>query len=525
MSIVEMNGIKKEFGDRLLLDIPSFKVENAQKIGIVGRNGAGKTTLLRLIAGEEKVDEGRIQVSVMKQWIRQMDMEPNPKCESGGERTKKRIIEALMHKNGLLLADEPTSHLDLESRKWLAKELRNYSGAILLVSHDRYILDQVCTHMIEIEQGKIYYYEGNYTSYVKQKDEKKRRQQYEYDEYQKEKRRLTHAVTQVKQQAQNMKKSPARMSHSEAKLSKMRVESKRSKVSRNAKSIETRLHQLEKKERPYEPAPVQFDFELFRPYRGPYSIRLERLTKKVPDKVLFEHFSCAIPTGAKVGVRGRNGSGKTTLLQAIKEKEAGVIIPAAVKVGYFEQTLSHLDKTKSVLENIQMSSPYHETFIRTVLARLQLKGDHVDKSISSLSGGEQVKVALAKLCCGAYDLLIMDEPTNYLDITTKLGLEEVLSAYQGTLLFVSHDRTFTNHLSDHMIVLHEGKASFYRGNDEIDLKKQEEKNVDQANRLLQLQHERNEIINKLSFATSEHEKNELELRFQQLILQLKQFPK
>ncbi|SEM68214.1 macrolide transport system ATP-binding/permease protein [Lihuaxuella thermophila] len=396
---------------------------------------------------------------------------------SGGERTRQKVISALAEKPALLLADEPTSHLDAEAVEWLEKELSRYPGALLLISHDRALLDAVCSKILEVENGQITVYQGNYSDYRRQKEEQLERSRFEYEQYVAEKKRLTQVVMDKKQKARSMEKPPKGMSPSEARLisNKQKANSARAKVEKQARAIQSRIEKLPKKEKPVELPTVQFDLDVYRPIEGKNALRLERLSKRFGKKELFHQLTCTIPSGKKVAVLGKNGAGKSTLLQMIASQAAGVHQAPLAKIGYFHQQLANLDEERSILNNVQGSSPYSETLIRTVLARLLFPREAVYKPVRVLSGGEKVKVALAKVFLSDANLLLLDEPTNFLDIFTREELEKVLRAYPGTILFASHDRWFIRKLADHLLILNEGTATYFTGNYDEYLESQQRK--------------------------------------------------
>jgi macrolide transport system ATP-binding/permease protein len=531
MFVLEAYQLKKWFGDRLLFSLDKLQIETGQKIGIVGVNGAGKTTLLRVLAGEEPADEGEVFRRGTVAWIRQLDDPAFPEEElfsmSGGERTRRKVTRALAEKPALLLADEPTSHLDTEAVEWLEKELRHYPGAILLISHDRALLDAVCSKILEVENGHIRLYQGNYSAYRRQKEERLERARFEYEQYVAEKKRLTQVVIEKKQKSRSMEKPPKRMSPSEAKLipNKGKANSARAKLEKQAKAIESRIEKLEKKEKPVEPPTVQFDLDVYRPIEGKNALRIERLSKSFGKKELFHQLTCTIPAGKKVAILGKNGAGKSTLLQMIASQAEGIKWAPSAKIGYFHQQLANLDEESSILDNVKESSPYSEQLIRTVLARLLFPREAVYKPVRLLSGGEKVKVALAKVFLSDANLLLLDEPTNFLDIFTREELEKVLQAYPGTILFASHDRRFIRKLADQILVLHEGKATYFAGRYDEYLESQKRKSrsseQERKERLLSLETELTEILSRLSMPQKGDDAEQLETRYQELLKEVK----
>ncbi|MBA4492766.1 ribosomal protection-like ABC-F family protein [Paenactinomyces guangxiensis] len=535
MFVLEASHLKKWFADRLVFALDQFQIKTGEKIGVVGVNGAGKTTLLRVLAGEEPADEGQVVRRGTMEWIRQFDDSgyggeptlPPASTMSGGEWTRSKIISALAEKPALLLADEPTSHLDIESVQWLEKELYQYAGAVLLISHDRALLDAVCTKILEVENGQVRLYQGNYSDYRRQKEHQRERARFEYEQYIAEKKRLTEAAIEKSRQSKSVLKAPKRMSNSEARipLNKLKGSSKEAKLEKQAKAIRSRIEQLEKKEKPAELPQVQFDLDVFQPIHGKNALQIEHLHKRFGKKNLFDSFSCTIPAGKKVALLGRNGAGKTTLLKMIAAQVPGVKIAPSAKIGYFDQKLDHLDEEKSILDNVKKDSPYSEMFIRTILARLLFPQETVYQPVRLLSGGEKTKVALAKVFLSDANLLLLDEPTNFLDLFTREQLEHVLKAYPGTILFATHDRQLMMQLVDHVLVLDKGKAVYFAGSYEEytenqrrtrDLSEQECKQ-----QLLQAENQLTELIGRLSMPQKGEDQEQLEARYQELLKEIK----
>ncbi|HET7616047.1 MAG TPA: ABC-F type ribosomal protection protein, partial [Bacillales bacterium] len=461
MLMLEAKNLEQSYSDRTIFQIKNLQVQHDERIGIVGLNGAGKTTLMNVLSGKSVPEEGQVIHHGTVALIPQLEGETEkaaPQNESkwrishvdeenmsGGERTRKKIAGALEQRAAMLFADEPTSHLDLGGIEKLETELKTYKGAVFLISHDRELLDIVCTKIIEVENGEVHEFNGNYSAYREQKARQRERAWFEYEQYTKEKRRLQATAREKSEKVKKMRKAPSRMGISEARLHKRAANEKKEKIENKAKAIESRIRQLEKKEKPKEQETVRFDTHSFTPVNGKFAIQLERVTRRFGERTLFSELSCMIQPGAKVAFVGKNGAGKSTLLKMIADGAEGVRVAGSGKVGFFRQDLSTLDDRKSIYENVSHKSPYPESTIRTILARLLFKRDDVFKPIGVLSGGEKVKAALAKLFLADYNVLLLDEPTNYLDLFTHEQLEEVLAAYPGTILFATHDRRLMNH--------------------------------------------------------------------------------
>ncbi|MDQ0418331.1 macrolide transport system ATP-binding/permease protein [Croceifilum oryzae] len=516
MFILEMNHVKKWFGNRLLFSIDKLQVEYGEKIGIVGRNGTGKTTLLRMLSHEEDINEGILRVKGTVAWIKQEEDE-NGSSLSGGEETKRRITHALSQQPSLLLADEPTSHLDAQGVQWLEKEFVNYPGTLLIVSHDRALLNTICTQILEIDGEKIHIYNGNYQSYLEQKELATNRMQFEYQQVENEKKRLLDAARKKKLQAERMGKTPTRMSTSESRLYKAGKGAQIAKVAKQVKAFESRIEKVGKVEKPTEIKPVPLDLHYHHPLESKISLRLENVSKTIGDRALFQELTCSIPTGAKVAVIGKNGAGKSTLLDMIVNQESGVKLSPQAKMGYFHQKTQNLKRNQTILENVSEQSRYTKSMIRTILARLSFPGDTIWQRVSSLSGGEKQRVQLAKIFLSDANFLVLDEPTNFLDISTREELEKVLVSHPGTILFSSHDRQLLSSVATFLIILEEGIATCFNGTYDEYLEKKKgsfssEQNPDQ----LLLQYELTEVISRLSLSLKEEEKEALEKRYHEI---------
>ncbi|MGE5703973.1 MAG: ribosomal protection-like ABC-F family protein [Clostridia bacterium] len=541
MLLLEASHLEKSFGDRLLFRLDHLEVHSHDRIGIVGRNGAGKTTLLHILAGEESADAGHVHQYGSHALIRQIGLQgmehavgkrkkewglqhihTTDTYMSGGEAVRLKIAHALEQGAQLLFADEPTSHLDMEGIEQLEKTLTNVDGAILLISHDRSLLDAICTQILEVEDGVVTLYPGNYSHYVLQKDQQRARAKFEYESYRKEVKRLTQVIHDKQQQTKGMLKKPRQMSHSEARLisNKNGAERRMANVAKSAKSMETRLSKLEKKEKPRELPRVQFDANSSQEIHAKAVIQLDRVTCKVGDRTLFQNLSCSIKPGMKLALVGKNGAGKSSLLNMIVRGTEGITVAQSCKIGYFTQTLALLDEEKTIVENVLVTSPQSETVVRTALARLLFRRDEVQKKVEMLSGGEKGKAALAKVFLSDANVLLLDEPTNYLDIPTQEELEQLLAEYPGTIVFATHDRSFINRVATHVLVFEGAVPVFFEGNYQqyVEWKeRRKQTNVPVEEELLLLQTRLSEILGRLSIPIKDPAvKQELEEQFREL---------
>ncbi|WP_369901853.1 ribosomal protection-like ABC-F family protein [Bacillus manliponensis] len=540
MNILHAQNIVKSFGDRTVFTLSSLEIYENDRIGIVGVNGAGKSTLLQILSKEIEPDCGVVTHYGSAAMIPQLGEQETEHTSSfakgtwhvnhvgsemsGGEHMRLKIAAALEQESSLLFADEPTSHLDLHGREQLEKSLQSYKGAILLISHDRALLDCLCTKIIEIEDGTIREYKGNYSQYRSQKERKRMEQQGEYEKYINEKKRLEQSIIQRRQKASGMMNIPSRFGSAESKFFKMGAANSQGNVMKAARVLETRLEKLEKKEKPKEIVSSKFDVQYHAPIHSKYALHFHKTMKKIGKRTLFQHITGSIAPGSKLAITGKNGSGKTTLFRMILENERGIQLSKSCKIGYFEQTLSILQTDKTILENIMNETNYSEAFVRTVLARLLFRREDVHKRVSVLSGGERMKVALAKIFLGDYNILLLDEPTNYLDVLAQEELESMLTEYPGTVLFISHDRTFIQNVADHILHIDKDAPRVFHGNYEQYKTKPEQTSVNIAEQeLMRLQTRLTEVIGRLSMPGKNDNVTLLEQEYKKLLQEIRAY--
>lgn len=518
MLLLEGTSIKHYVQDRLLFDIESLKIQSHQRIGLVGRNGSGKTTLLKIITGELSSDEGTIIPYTSVQLVPQFKRTDTTK--SGGEITQTYLQNAFNNSPGLLLLDEPTTHLDTEHIEWLEKKLKNYQGALILISHDRTFLDQLCIEIWEIDDGTVTAYKGNYSDYVNQKELEKKEQQVAFEKYEKEKQQLEEAIRKKEERAQRATKKPKNLSASDArqKGAKPYYANKQKKLRKTASAFETRLQQLEEVKKPKELPSIQMDILNEEMIKNQVIVRAEQLSGKIGNRTLWKPLNFYVRSGEKIAIIGSNGTGKTTLLKKIIHQEEGISLSRSVEIGYFAQNLTILDEDKTILENIQLSSKQNETLIRTVLARMHFWGDDVYKKVRVLSGGEKVKVALSKLFLSEVNMLVLDEPTIFLDIESLEALETLMQSYNGTVIFVTHDRMFVRNVATKILEIDNKEITVFDGTYEEYEERLSNQILDSnEGHLLLLETKISDVLSRLSIEPTK----ELEEEFQMLLKEKK----
>jgi ATP-binding cassette subfamily F protein 3 len=362
---------------------------------------------------------------------------------SGGQKTRVALAKVLLEKPSLLLLDEPTNHLDLDAMQWLEEYLQSYPGTIMVISHDRYFLDALCDHILEVENRTARLYSGNYSGYVNQKSQWVAQREREYKAQQREIARQEEIIERYRS-------------------------FNREKSIRAAESRQKRLDKMERVEKVHHDDQISFSFDIDR-QSGRDVLAVDSLSKAFGDNRLFEDISFNIRIGDRVALIGPNGCGKSTLFKII----LGVIPPSSgsvrmgtgVEIGYYDQELQSLDPGNTVLEELWRDFPHmRETEIRNALAARLFKGDSVYKSVGSLSGGEKGHLLLTKLVLDNNNFLLLDEPTNHLDMSSREELERALMEFPGTILMISHDRYFLNKLANRVIAMESGDITEYLGN-------------------------------------------------------------
>lgn len=534
--LIQLNNVTKNFVVNEVFSNVKMEINDKDRVAIVGRNGAGKSTLLKIISGEIDFDNGERTVSkdttigyLSQEFIVREDLsiyeemitcfneiielekelekisyeltseniESNPglldkydrlqnqvlthkdyhykskidsvlygldfdkevfdkkiSTFSGGEKTRLSMAKLLLSEPDLLILDEPTNHLDMENVAWLENYLSSYNGAIVIVSHDRYFIDKVVNVVYNLEFGKLKKYVGNYSNFLRQYEEDYEKNLKEYVSQQKDIKRLEEFV----------QKNIARASTSKMAKSRQKVLDKMEIIDNPRKDDKAANIEFRIKEQSGRDVLIVNDLQV-------------GYEEQVGQKYNFSVYK-----GDRIAIVGKNGIGKSTLIKTIakKQKELGGNIQYGSKVslGYYDQKQAEFESSKTILNELWDEYPLmKEAEVRTVLGRFLFRGDDVLKIVRDLSGGEKARLQLAKLMLEKNNLLILDEPTNHLDITSKQVLEEALENYEGTILFVSHDRYFINKIANKVFDITEEGYSLYLGNYDYYLEKREQEKI------------------------------------------------
>lgn len=458
--------------DKEILNIDSITVAHLDRIGVVGKNGSGKSTLLKLMAGSIQPNRGISKQYIQPGYFEQLSapiqiatdgellsrigipqIKEGRDTLSGGEETKLKLAQIFSQYYEAILLDEPTTHLDQLGRDFLMEQLEYYYGAVILVSHDRDLLDRVVSTIWEVVDGKVTVYKGNYSDYKQAKQLENHQQMVAYELYNKERNRLEKAAQDKMERAKSLNRTDAK-SKQKSKEKPSRLGKTKSKSSsqkslhRAAKSIENRISKLSEVNLSKEDQPIIFHQSKAVELHNRVPIIANRLTLKLQDRILLEEVSFQIPLGSKVAISGPNGSGKSTLLRNLMAQHPGFVISPKATIGFFEQMSYRFTSEETVLSFFRNRTVHDEGFLRCVLYRMQFTNSDLQKNVNCLSGGEAIRLQLCYLFLGEYNILLLDEPTNFLDVQSREALEKFILGYQGTIILVTHDQTLRERVAD-----------------------------------------------------------------------------
>ena len=538
--LLKLSNISYEVMDFNIFEDVNASVQQGDIIGIIGKNGAGKSTLLQLINNDLMPTQGQLQwleqdlkMYMVEQETESHSFEDKTPLEakllekwhvpindfsqlSGGEKLKARLAKGLSKDTDLLLLDEPTNHLDEQSLEFLKKQIKDYKGTIIFVSHDRYFLDAVATKIWAIEGKTLIEHKGNYSSYMEARKLKRLTQQREYEKQQKMVKQIEGQMNEITSWS---KKAHAQSTKKEGVKEYYRVKAKRMDA-----QVKSKQKRLEKELEKAKVEPVESEYNVRFSIKannkvGKRFLEVKNVAKSFEGRTLFKNVNFTIQHGERVSIIGSNGSGKTTLLKIIfgQETFAGdVWISPSVKIGYLTQEVFDLP-----FEQTPEQLFYKETFaargkVQTLMKHLGFTVSHWTEPIRNMSMGERVKCKLMEYILEEKDVLILDEPTNHLDLASREQLEDTLAQYNGTLIVVSHDRYFLEKTTSSKLVISNNS-----------IQKQLNKLVPKRDNLeelrLKLETERQEVLGKLSYLTPNDEAyKELDKKFIELTKQLKE---
>ena len=469
--LIECKNINKEYGDTSILKNINFDIDLGEKVGIVGSNGMGKTTLANIIAGRIEATSGdviwhknEIKIGYMKQATDYVEIN---NTLSGGEKTKKLLNEIFYGTYDVLLLDEPTNHLDYKGVNWLIKKVNEFNGTVIIISHDRYFLDNCVNHIVEIENCKLINYNGNYSWYREKKKKDYEDTLHLYEEQEKIKEN-------IKDQIDNLKEWSGKAHRESAKKAietgnKMGgKEYNRVKAKKRDNQIKSRIKRLEKIEvtgieKPKEEMKVLFQIDESKKI-GLVVVQAKDISKKFDERVLFEKSSFYIKHKEKIGVYGVNGCGKSTLIKAILNQtniDGDLYVSKTRSIGYLSQEVTGLNENATILELFDFNNRKEQGKLRTKLNLMGFNAESLSKKVDNLSLGERMKLKLLLMINQKCELLILDEPTNHIDLHVREQLEEMLESYNGTIILVTHDRYMMEKICDKLLVFEDKKIIRY----------------------------------------------------------------
>ncbi|WP_026567318.1 ribosomal protection-like ABC-F family protein [Bacillus sp. UNC41MFS5] len=501
-TVIKVIDLEKSFHLRKVLDNIQFDIKNGERIGLVGYNGTGKTTLANILFGKIAPDKGIVEkskdltIGYLSQSIDyqvsdfQQSLSGNTKNHllehasmlgltkvynwederlghlSGGEKLKLALAMVWASKPDFLILDEPTNHLDYKGIEWLVSELENFRGPVLIISHDRHFLDKTVTRIFELENSKINFYNGNYSDYRKEKQQKIENKKHQYDVQQQKIKEVETQITQLKSWSDKAHRDSTKKGKGPSKRQNGIKEYHRVKAKKTDNQVKSKMKRLQneleknKLEKPLDEVQIRFQFDA-QGKRGKRIVEAKNLTKSYENRTLFHHSNFYINYGERIGLFGENGCGKTTFIKMLLEQEGcsnGELWRSdTITIAYLSQDVDDLPSEKTAIDALGFTDRESVLKARTLLANIGLKEALITKPIGTLSLGERTRVKLVDLLMKEYDVLILDEPTNHLDLPSREQLENTLSEFSGTIITVSHDYYFLNKLCDRLLVFENQK--------------------------------------------------------------------
>ncbi|AVK61660.1 ABC transporter ATP-binding protein [Lactobacillus sp. CBA3605] len=439
MVSLKLSKIEKQINGQTLFEIDQLQATGSAHIGVVGRNGAGKSTLAHLITGADQDYTGQVLVDAPVSYVPQIAANHD---RSGGQAMLARVRQALQERPEILILDEPSSNLDETHQAWLIKKLQQYRGLLVLISHDRQLLNAVTDQTWAVAQHQFTAYAGNYAAYAAVQAQQLASQQNAYDRQTRHTQELQQAMQARREKAQRVRRGNRRLTPAERANSKSLREATAAKLERSASSLGQRGAREATVAKPVTATGFKLVATDFPPLTGKTVVAATDFTLRAFNQTILNQLNLQLKPGERVALVGPNGCGKTTLLQAIQARTAGLAVAPTAKIGVFNQDMTLLDGQLTVWKTVRATSALPDQTIRNVLGALGLPARFYSQLVASLSGGELVKLQLARILVGMYNVLILDEPTNYLDVAALDALAAYLQHYPGTVLFVSHDATF-----------------------------------------------------------------------------------
>lgn len=470
---IKFHQINHKLTDWRSLNIEQLYAYQFEKIALIGGNGTGKTTLLNMIAQKITPESGTVETDGVVQYFEQLNMDVDHDFDtldgslmselgipmhttdsmSGGEKAKYKLANVLSNYSPILLLDEPTNHLDNYGKDYLYNILKYYYGTLIVVSHDRALIDQIADTIWDIQaDGTIRVFKGNYSQYQQQREQEHLEQQRQYDQYVCEKQRLSQASKTKRKQAQQMSQASLKQKNKSIEPDRLSASKQKGSVEKaaqkQAKHIEKRIEHLEEVEKPQNEHGFHFPHNKIYDIHNNYPIIAQNLTLRQGNQTLLSQVRFQIPYGKNIAFIGANGAGKTTLLEAIYHRMEGIECSPKIQMAYYRQLAYEEMRDVSLLQYLMDETDSSESFSRAILNNLGLN-EALERSCKVLSGGERTKLSLAVLFSTQANVLILDEPTNFLDIKTLEALELFMNKYPGIILFTSHDSRFVEHVADH----------------------------------------------------------------------------